>query len=115
MKYRVLMIMAVAMLLSSEGRTQNDEVSVYKSMFVYNFIKYMQWPGTSQNVRIGILGKDPGLKAAFEKMAKAKSTASQQISVEEISAQNIGSCNIVYITGKVGDANAVEMINSVKD
>lgn len=50
------------------------------SVFLYNFIKYMQWPDDQSKLVIGVLDH-AGATAEIEKMAKAKATTERQILV----------------------------------
>jgi hypothetical protein len=87
-----------------------QDLEVYKSMFVYNFIKHIQWPADISIVRIGITGSDADLKIAFEKMAKTKSTASQQIIIEKFEGNKVNDFQIIYFDSKAATSLFSEVI-----
>lgn len=69
-----------------------------KTIFVFNFTRYIQWPNTDNTIRIAVLGNDQGILNAFKAMASAKSTASNKIVVDQInSAGQAASYQMVYV------------------
>ncbi|MEM9297299.1 MAG: YfiR family protein [Bacteroidota bacterium] len=90
-------VIAVLFLLSVQLFAQNEAEKV-KSLFVYNFTRYIEWPQTDGTFYIGVLGSDQNLLAAFREMASKKSTPSMKIIVKQFSnpAEAEG-YNLVYI------------------
>ncbi|MEQ8924433.1 MAG: YfiR family protein [Fulvivirga sp.] len=76
---------------------QNAESKI-KTLFVYNFTRYIQWPNSDGNVTIGILGNDEQIVAAFKEMAAKKSSPSSKIIIEVFTdASKSGKYELVYI------------------
>ncbi|MTI39747.1 YfiR family protein [Fulvivirga lutimaris] len=71
-------------MVSAPIMAQTGENKV-KSLFVYNFIRYIQWPQTEQDVTIGVLGHDADLMAAFNEMASKKTASGGKIIIKEFS------------------------------
>ena len=57
--------------------------SVY-SMFIYNFIKYLEWPQNNDKIVIAVWNSESAAQE-LNKMAKAKSTATREITVANVS------------------------------
>ena len=63
-----------------------DEYEV-KAAFLYNFVKFVQWPPSEQRsgaVRIGVLGRVPRLTGALQTMARGRTGNGRLIVVKEI-------------------------------
>ena len=89
--------LALLCLLAVSAVAQNEEQKV-KSLFVYNFTRYIEWPQTDGTFQIGVLGSDKDLLEAFKIMASRKSTSTMQIIVKEFSdPSEAAGCNLVYI------------------
>lgn len=54
----------------------------FYTVFVYNFIKYVEWPEKSTDKVIALYTKKPALIEEFVKMAKYKNTAAQKIIIK---------------------------------
>ena len=93
---------------------QGESLSTYKSMFVYNFIKHIQWPSEAQSIQIGIIGSDDALVTAFEKMAKAKSTPAQQIIIKKITTSELNSCHMIYLATGTPASSLTEISAQLK-
>jgi hypothetical protein len=75
-----------------------DRDYTYKAIFVYNFIKYIEWPAAGQQFKIGVLNGTPEVMTAFEKMIEKKSGEGQKIVLENYnSATAVSNCNILFI------------------
>jgi len=79
-KISALIIFILIWMSSMPVAAQNPESKI-KTLFVYNFIRYTQWPDNAGDVKIGILGNDKDIVAAFKDMA-AKKSGSSKITVE---------------------------------
>ena len=71
----------------------------YKSytLFLYNFMKYVEWPSTDGDFIIGVAGESP-VKKELQELAKNKKAKGRQIVV--ISAVTPGDallCNMIFI------------------
>lgn len=60
--------------------------SVY-SMFIYNFVKYMEWPQNNDKIMIAVWNNASAAEE-LSKMAKTKSTPTREIVVQNISEEN---------------------------
>ena len=70
-----------------------------KPVFIYNFIKNIEWPDDYQsgNFVIGIVGETP-VVAELTNMASSRKAGNQDINVNQYSnVENIGVCHIIYI------------------
>lgn len=84
-------------IISAPLMAQTGENKV-KSLFVYNFTRYIQWPQTEQDVIIGVLGHDADLIAAFNEMASKKTASGGKIIIKEFSnPAESGNYHMVYI------------------
>ena len=84
--------------LSSFSPALEDDDYTYKTLFVYQFSRYIQWPHPSNQMVIGILEGTKDIVSPFEKMAAKKSDASRKIVVQNFaSASDIENCHILFI------------------
>lgn len=73
------------------------------SVFIYNFIKYVQWPEdySTGDFTIGILG-DTNLDEELQKLAAIKTVNGRKISIKKY--KDVGSiekkCNILFLTSE---------------
>ncbi len=81
--------------IDSYGQTEK-----LKTLFIYNFSKYIQWPAESSsgNFEIGIVGETP-LFTELQKMAKTRKVGNQQIVVNQYSTiDEVENKHIVYVS-----------------
>lgn len=80
--------------IDSYGQTEK-----LKTIFIYNFSKYIQWPpeSSSGNFEIGIVGETP-MFSELQKMAKTRKIGNQQIVVNQFSTINeVENEHIVFV------------------
>jgi len=68
-----------------------------QTLYIFSFTKYVEWPSGNKAVKIGVVSNDSA-EEYLTKMAKAKSTATVEISV--INTKNeteLGTCQIIFI------------------
>jgi hypothetical protein len=93
----IIQLTIVLTMLSSTLMGQTSENKV-KSLFVYNFTRYIQWPQTEQDIVIGILGHDEDLMTAFKDMSSKKTAAGGKIIIKEFSnPSESANYHMVYI------------------
>lgn len=91
----LLLFGLIASSLNVSAQAKDDQV---KTVFVFNFTRYIQWPSNQSDITIGILGNDAELEKAFNDMASKKSTSTKKIVIKKFtSANEAGNCDIVYI------------------
>ncbi|MFZ6013732.1 MAG: YfiR family protein [Bacteroidota bacterium] len=116
MKPKSILVTAFICLFSMTAMAQaDDEINAYKGMFVYNFIRYIQWPNNTENIQIGIVGSDEKILSAFGKLAKSKSPTGQQIIIKQVTPEESSNCNMLFISAKVSNGDILSIINQLKD
>lgn len=91
--------------VDSYGQTEK-----LKTVFIYNFSKYIQWPAevTSGNFEIGIVGETP-LFTELKKMAETRKVGSQPIEVKQYkSVSEVQNDHIVFVT--MGSSNQLDKV-----
>ena len=111
------MVGFLAMAMNSFANTQNPESKI-KTVFVFNFTKYIQWEGTGDEFIIGVLGDDAETFNALKAMANQKTVSGRKIVIKSIkSSSEYELCNILYITGdkskKLGEVKAKNLKNTL--
>lgn len=99
----------VFFLANSQAQQDPDKM---KSVFIYNFTKYIEWPASyrSGNFVIGVLGKTR-VTAYLKQMAKTKRAGNQRIVVKEFSSTDaITRSHIIYIPAK--ESNKLGAVNA---
>ena len=92
-----LLVLCLTLTVSVNLLAQDRDYT-YKAIFIYNFIKYIEWPTTKQSFKIGILNGTPEMMAAFEKMIEKKSGEGQKLVLENYhSASAAGDCQLLFI------------------
>jgi hypothetical protein len=98
-KYLALILFAALLMFRNAPITNAQDDTDYKaySLFVYNFIKYIEWPTIDDEFVIGVMGDSPAVKE-IENMAKLKKAKGKQIILKKITtADEALKCLLVYI------------------
>ena len=102
MKRSILKQLAVTLVLlmvSLEGFSQSRPVHEIHSMMIYNFTKYIQWPGyqPSQDFVIGVIGSDD-VYATLNKWYGGQERGNKKFLIKKFaSSSEIEACHILYI------------------
>lgn len=91
-------------LLYSQNRTSEDRV---KSLFIYGFSKYVEWPGqyNFNYFTIAVLGEDSALVKELNNIANTKNYYNKPFIIKSFpSTQEINDCQILYVNKKSGIA-----------
>lgn len=75
-----------------------------KSVFIYNFTRYIEWPAEYKtgNFVINLFGTNSAVLAELNNMAKTKTVGTQKIEIKNTtSLEGIGKCHILYVTPDV--------------
>lgn len=84
--------------------TPTDTNARIKSVFIYNFTRYVEWPTDYQtgNFIINMYGTNAAMLAELNAMAKTKTVGAQKIEIRNTTTlDGIGKCNILYVTPDV--------------
>ena len=93
---RLFLILLVACFSTNAGLLKENYQ--HHSLYVYNFVKYIQWPNVSNELIIGVSGGNPAIMEAFEKMAISKTSPELKLTVRKVqSPGDASACHILYI------------------
>ena len=97
-KYGLLLGSFLMFLLGGTERARGQDIDTKAyTLFLYNFMKYVEWPSTEGNFTIGVLGDGPVNKELLE-LAKTKKVKGKQLVVIQITSPGDALlCNMVYI------------------
>jgi hypothetical protein len=96
----VEMLIALLVLTHNPIRAQDEKL---KSIFVYNFTRYLAWPEKDGNFTIVVLGKTPLLSELID-IGTKKKVGAQTIEVKQaLTLQEISDCHIIYVTSSKTD------------
>jgi hypothetical protein len=99
----VCWLFLITALYMGSANTCHAQEEKLKSIFVYNFTRYFDWPQKPGNFLILILGKTP-LSAELSDIALKKKVGNSQIEIRTInSVQQIEDCHILYVTASKSD------------
>lgn len=90
---------ALMMNYSNQCKAQEIDYKSY-SVYVYNFIKYIEWPEASKkgDFVIGIIGDSPVI-GELKKLAVSKKANGQTITIKKFSSiAEVSNCQILYIS-----------------
>lgn len=115
LKFHFAIIALAAMLVSKPASAQETNYKSY-TLFVYNFMKYIEWPEstTGGDFILGVLGDSPIYKE-LDALAKSKKVKGRNIVVKKISTvDEARNCHLVYVPP--GKSSMLKMLNEqVKD
>ena len=75
-----------------------------KSVFIYNFTRYIDWPADYKtgNFVINMFGSNSAMLTELNNMAATKTVGAQKIEIKNTtSLDGIGRCNILYVSSDV--------------
>ena len=94
---RIEKILFIIFLLFSQWSM--GQMSNYKSLYIYNFVKRIEWPNTAQqqNFVIVVMGDDATYDA-LQEISLTKKAGDQEIIIRDIrSLDDITSINLIYV------------------
>jgi hypothetical protein len=89
-----------------------EKVNQLKAAFIYNFIKYVQWPEDVDGdvIHVGILGDDP-LAKPLREIAKKRKVKGKRLEVQIFSdGQPFHPCEIIFVS-----ANRVDDLDTFRE
>lgn len=91
-----VMVFALTSVNASNVRAQDVDYKAY-SLFVYNFMKYIEWPEITGDFTIGVMGDSPVVKE-LESLAKTKKAKGRSIIIKKITTpEEALNCQLVYV------------------
>ena len=101
---------------SDQSKAQEVDYKAY-SIYVYNFIKYIEWPEASKkgDFVIGIVGDSPVINE-LKKLAASKKANGQTIAIKKFSSiAEVDQCQILYISSSKSNTlkEALEKIKNM--
>ncbi len=103
MKKSVVLTIITLFTFSIPTSSNGNEVSLEdktKAVFIYNFLKYIQWPDddTAQPFHIAIIG-DAEILTPLQEIEKKKTVHNRKIKVTTISAvEEIPACHMLFVS-----------------
>ena len=98
---RLLALALVFGLLSPLAWPASREYEI-KAAFIYNFLRYIEWPSTKNAYSVGILGEDP-FDGGLEQF-QHKPLAGKSITVRAVkSAKEARGCDVLFISSTEAD------------
>ncbi len=96
-----LFLFAAFVFSSFQPGIRGNEGNEYevKAMFVFNFIKYVEWPETNTNAEfiIGVIGESE-ITEPLERIAFQKKAGNKKIIVRKLTADDDTYCNIIIVS-----------------
>jgi hypothetical protein len=97
-------LLAVAILMCTHGLAENtaqgpSEIQV-KAAFLYNFLKFVDWPATRNEgpIELCVLGKDP-FGGALEREVEGKTVNGRRLVIRNIVEVSAGrSCHVLFLS-----------------
>lgn len=105
MKKRKVIITMLLFLLGC-GISANAQNEKFKALFLYNFIKNVEWPAAQKqgDFIIGVLGNSPIIKE-LENITASQKAGNQAMKVKVFSnPEEVSNCHIIYLVPNKGGA-----------
>src|SRR6266550_3555330 len=114
---RLLGLIALALGVLKGESPPPSEYQV-NAAFLYNFVKFVEWPSTpgepSAPIELCILGQDP-FDGELQRVVNGKSVNGRPLAVRRISDKSAApSCRILFVSASEA-GHVAEIINAVKD
>ena len=111
MRAKVVLLLLAFVFSSFRPGIDGNEGNEYqiKAMFVFNFIKYVEWPSTNTNTEftIGVIGESE-ITEPMERIALQKRVGDRKIIVKKLSIEDDSYCNIILVPKS--RSNKIEML-----
>lgn len=111
-----ILILCMPVLTGMQTVPRGDTNARIKSVFIYNFTRYIEWPEAARtgNFVINVFGSNTALVAELSSMAKTKSVGTQKIEIRNTSSLDaVGNSHILFICGD-NTTPLAEILNRVK-
>ncbi|HXC03107.1 MAG TPA: YfiR family protein [Bacteroidia bacterium] len=109
-RFKYLLLFLFVNGLAIKSHAQDVDYKSY-SLFVYNFIKYIEWPENKSNgdFVVGVLGDSPIIKD-LEKLAATKKAKGKNIVIKKFATpEQVTECQLLYVaTSKSGSIKAMK-------
>ena len=100
----VLLIVALSAPVANNAQDNGGEYK-FKTVFIYNFTKYIVWPDDGNELVIGIYGSNPVVIEAFQRMAAAKTAHSKKLIIKTFpTLAAMEKCHILFIPYESSDS-----------
>ena len=100
--YIYLVILTLNFTIGAEDNTEVSQNDMVKSVFIYNFTKYIHWPSddTSSVFIIGILGES-NITIPLKEIARKKTVSGRKIQIKQYeSIRDVDQCHILFISSR---------------
>lgn len=92
---RTLLLAALCVAVIFQPALAQSREYKLKAAFIYNFIKFVEWPSQSGPIKVGVLGKDP-FQGELNKLERKK-VAGRALSVVQLKSVNeVGKYQVVF-------------------
>lgn len=90
-------LIPILLLIIGSFSTANAQVSKLQPFFIYNFIKQIEWPSSTGDFVIGVVGQSE-ITAELVKLSKTKKVNERRIVVRNFSSvSDISACHILFV------------------
>ena len=99
-----------------KGQAQDFEFTQNKieAVYIYNFIKFTNWPHTSENFVIAVVGKD-GLTDHLKELSQNKTANGRPIEVKELEPGKFDAAVDLVFVENVNTRNIEELMKQYRD
>jgi hypothetical protein len=103
-KFKILTAAMLLILFSSVSLNAQNEK--FKALFIYNFLKYIEWPESykSGDIVIGVMGSSSIIKE-LETIAGSQKVGNQNLKIKSFtSVDDITNCHLLFIPASKGSS-----------
>lgn len=106
---RLLCALLLALAVFSPAAAQSREYKL-KAAFIYNFIKFIEWPSQTGAIKVGILGEDP-FKGELKKLERKK-VGGRPLQVSKLGG--LGDAKSYQVVFATDPAQAAKLVKAVE-
>ncbi len=111
---KLMITMVILTIVQFQSKAQVDTNAKIKSLFIYNFSKYIEWPADMKegNFVIGIYGDYPKLTEELKRMSSSRKRGDQTFEITNYDGiNNMNKCHILYVVA----ANSEKISSVIKE
>ena len=108
LRLRIFVVFALVAVCIQPTWAQSREYKL-KAAFIYNFIKFVEWPNHTGAIKVGVLGKNP-FQGELKKL-EAKNVGGRKIQVDTVKSLSAAkSYQVVFVTDPVQAKKLVQAV-----
>lgn len=95
MRYKFSLVILFMLMYCSNSFGQEYDYSE-NAAFIFNFVRYTEWPSKNNNIQIGILGNTP-VEEELRKLLAKKKNSTNTYSIKNVTPNEAKNCDVLIV------------------